>query len=75
MEFTFLIATHMLLCFGFVSKTVLVGILAFTELCLHSTEAFAFSPFCLLLPKQAGRLGVGKKVGRDTPEQLIQNGQ
>lgn len=67
MELTLLIVTHIFLCFGFVSKPVLVGnVLAFTELCLHSPEAFSFlSPVSFPL-KQVGRLGVGKKVGRDT---------
>lgn len=76
MESAFLIASHMLLCFGFVSKTVLVGnILAFTAPCLHSTEVFSFSHSVSFPPRQQAGWEWERRWEGSQPEQLIQTGQ
>lgn len=44
-ELIFLFASHMVLCFGFVTKTVLIthNVLATAEQCLHRVKAFSAS--------------------------------
>ena len=44
MELIFFIAAHMVLCFRFLTKTVLIAhVLAFAEQCLHSIKVFSVS--------------------------------
>jgi len=54
----------MLVCFGFVLKTVLRDVLTIAEQCLQSI--MAFSALHTVLP--ASRLGVHKELGGDTAE-------
>lgn len=52
MKFTFFIAAHIMLSFGFVTKKVSEhsNVLAIAEQCLHSIKGFSVSNFALLSP-------------------------
>lgn len=62
LEFVFFIASHMVLCFGFVTKTVdNTGIfLVSAEQCLHSVKASSLPPAL-----KVSKLGIGKLLGGD----------
>lgn len=73
MELIFLIATHSVLCFRFVTKAVLVrqSVSAVTELCLHSIKAFSVShsasPWELAGVGQEVRRGHNRQMARAAP--------